>query len=69
MARLFIKWMWACISVANVIAFSILVIEITNCKLTGKQPSVITVSCFRTLLLQDGASECNNFDTNLLRKD
>ena len=38
-------------SVANAIAFSIHVIEISYCKLTGKQRSVITVPCFRMRLL------------------
>ena len=33
-------------SVANVIAFSIVVIEITYCNLIGKKRSVITVLCF-----------------------
>ena len=45
------------------------VIEITYFKLNGKHHSVITVPCFRMLLLYDRASERNNFDINLTRKD
>ena len=44
-------------------------IEITYFKLNGKQHSGITVPCFRMWLLYDRASERNNFDTNLTRKD
>ena len=56
-------------TLANAIAFSIQVIEIAYCKLTGKQRSVITIPCFKMPLLYDRSSDSNNFDTNLIRKD
>ena len=46
-----------------------LVIETTYYKLTEKQRSVVTVPCFRMRLLYDRASESNDFDINLIRKD
>ena len=56
-------------AIAKVIAFSILGTEITYCKLAENKCSVITVPCFKMQLLYDRASDSNNFDTNLIRKD
>ena len=53
-------------TVAKAISFSILGIEITNCKLTENQRTVITVPRLR--LLYNRASDSNYFDTNLIRK-
>ena len=55
--------------IPKVIAFSMLGVEITYCKLTEKHRSVITVPCYKMRLQFDRASDSNTFDTNLIRKD
>ena len=55
-------------TVAKAISFSILGIEITNCKLSENQRTVITVPRCKMRLLYNRASDSNYFDTNLIRK-